>query len=201
MSQIIGHISQIIGPVIDVYFDTKGLDAEKVLPKIHEALIVKRADGRDLIIEVQQHIGEDTVRTVAMDNTDGLQRELEVFPTGAPISMPSGEQIKGRLLNVIGQPIDGMKELGQENKYPIHREAPKYEELSTSKEMLATGIKVIDLLEPYLKGGKIGLFGGAGVGKTVLILELINNIAKGHNGYSVFAGVGERTRDGNDLIR
>ena len=201
MSQIIGHISQIIGPVIDVYFDTKGLDAEKVLPKIHEALIVKRADGRDLIIEVQQHIGEDTVRTVAMDNTDGLQRELEVFPTGAPISMPSGEQIKGRMLNVIGQPIDGMKDLGQENKYPIHREAPKYEELSTSKEMLATGIKVIDLLEPYLKGGKIGLFGGAGVGKTVLIMELINNIAKGHNGYSVFAGVGERTREGNDLIR
>ena len=201
MSQIIGHISQIIGPVIDVHFDTKGLDAEKVLPKIHEALIVKRADGRDLIIEVQQHIGEDTVRTVAMDNTDGLQRELEVIPTGAPISMPSGEQIKGRMLNVIGQPIDGMKQLGQENKYPIHREAPKYEELSTSKEMLATGIKVIDLLEPYLKGGKIGLFGGAGVGKTVLIMELINNIAKGHNGYSVFAGVGERTREGNDLIR
>ena len=172
MSQIIGHISQIIGPVIDVYFDTKGLDAEKVLPKIHEALIVKRADGRDLIIEVQQHIGEDTVRTVAMDNTDGLQRELEVIPTGAPISMPSGEQIKGRMLNVIGQPIDGMKELGQENKYPIHREAPKYEELSTSKEMLSTGIKVIDLLEPYLKGGKIGLFGGAGVGKTVLSWSL-----------------------------
>ena len=201
MSQIIGHISQIIGPVIDVYFDTKGLDAEKVLPKIHDALVVKRADGRDLIIEVQQHIGEDTVRTVAMDNTDGLQRGLEVIPTGAPISMPSGDQIKGRMLNVIGQPIDGMKQLGQENKYPIHREAPKYEELSTSKEMLATGIKVIDLLEPYLKGGKIGLFGGAGVGKTVLIMELINNIAKGHNGYSVFAGVGERTREGNDLIR
>ncbi len=201
MSQIIGHISQIIGPVIDVYFDTKGLEAEKVLPKIHDALVVKRSDGRDLIIEVQQHIGEDTVRTVAMDNTEGLQRGLEVLPTGAPISMPSGEQIKGRMLNVIGQPIDGMKTLNQENTYPIHRAAPKYEELSTSKEMLATGIKVIDLLEPYLKGGKIGLFGGAGVGKTVLIMELINNIAKGHNGYSVFAGVGERTREGNDLIR
>ena len=201
MSQITGHISQIIGPVIDVYFDTKGLDAEKVLPRIHDALVVKRPDGRDLIIEVQQHIGEDTVRTVAMDNTDGLQRGLEVIPTGAPISMPSGEQIKGRMLNVIGQPIDGMKTLSQENTYPIHREAPKYEELSTTKEMLATGIKVIDLLEPYLKGGKIGLFGGAGVGKTVLIMELINNIAKGHNGYSVFAGVGERTREGNDLIR
>ena len=201
MPQITGHISQIIGPVVDVHFDTQGMDAEKVLPRIHDALVVKRADGRDLIIEVQQHIGEDTVRTVAMDNTDGLQRGLEVLPTGAPISMPSGEQIKGRMLNVIGQPIDGMKELTKENAYPIHREAPKYEELSTSKEMLATGIKVIDLLEPYLKGGKIGLFGGAGVGKTVLIMELINNIAKGHNGFSVFAGVGERTREGNDLIR
>ncbi len=202
MSQITGHISQIIGPVVDVFFDTKGQDAEKVLPKIHDALIVKRSDGRDLVIEVQQHIGEDTVRTVAMDNTDGLQRGLEVIPTGAPISMPSGEQMKGRMLNVIGQPIDGMKPLAKDNPYPIHREAPKYEELSTSKEMLATGIKVIDLLEPYLKGGKIGLFGGAGVGKTVLIMELINNIAKGgNNGFSVFAGVGERTREGNDLIR
>ncbi|MBO5614229.1 MAG: F0F1 ATP synthase subunit beta [Prevotella sp.] len=202
MSQIIGHISQIIGPVVDVYFDTKGQDAEKVLPKIHDALVVKRPDGRDLIIEVQQHIGEDTVRTVAMDNTDGLQRGLEVKPTGAPISMPSGEQMKGRMLNVIGQPIDGMSPLAMDNPYPIHREAPQYEELSTSKEMLATGIKVIDLLEPYLKGGKIGLFGGAGVGKTVLIMELINNIAKGgNNGFSVFAGVGERTREGNDLIR
>ena len=202
MSQIIGHISQIIGPVVDVYFDTKGQEAEKVLPKIHDALVVKRADGRDLIIEVQQHIGEDTVRTVAMDNTDGLQRGLDVLPTGAPISMPSGEQMKGRMLNVIGKPIDGMAPLAMDNPYPIHREAPQYEELSTSKEMLATGIKVIDLLEPYLKGGKIGLFGGAGVGKTVLIMELINNIAKGgNNGFSVFAGVGERTREGNDLIR
>lgn len=201
MSQIIGHISQIIGPVIDVYFDTEGLDVEKVLPKIHDALVVKRSDGRELVVEVQQHIGEDTVRAVAMDNTDGLQRGLEVIPVGHPISMPSGEQIKGRMLNVIGLPIDGMETLSKENTYPIHRAAPKYEELSTSKEMLATGIKVIDLLEPYLKGGKIGLFGGAGVGKTVLIMELINNIAKGHNGYSVFAGVGERTREGNDLIR
>ncbi|MBO5616246.1 MAG: F0F1 ATP synthase subunit beta [Prevotella sp.] len=202
MSQIIGHISQIIGPVVDVYFDTNGQEAEKVLPRIHDALVVKRADGRELIIEVQQHIGEDTVRTVAMDNTDGLQRGLEVVPTGAPISMPSGEQMKGRMLNVIGQPIDGMKPLAMDNPYPIHREAPKYEELSTTKEMLPTGIKVIDLLEPYLKGGKIGLFGGAGVGKTVLIMELINNIAKGgNNGFSVFAGVGERTREGNDLIR
>ena len=201
MSQINGRISQIIGPVIDVYFDTKGLDAEKVLPKIFDALIVKRPDGRDLVIEVQQHIGEDTVRCVAMDNTDGLQRGLEAVATGAPISMPAGEQIKGRMMNVIGQPIDGMNALDPKGSYPIHREAPAFEELSTSKEMLATGIKVIDLLEPYLKGGKIGLFGGAGVGKTVLIMELINNIAKGHNGYSVFAGVGERTREGNDLIR
>ena len=201
MSQIIGHISQIIGPVIDVYFDTAGADAEKVLPKIHEALRIDRGNGRELIVEVQQHIGEDTVRCVAMDNTDGLKRGLEAVAMGAPIQMPAGEQVKGRMLNVIGQPIDGMKQLDMQGAYPIHREAPAFDELSTRKEMLATGIKVIDLLEPYLKGGKIGLFGGAGVGKTVLIMELINNIAKGHNGYSVFAGVGERTREGNDLIR
>ena len=201
MSQIIGHISQIIGAVIDVYFDTEGQEAEKVLPKIHEALRIDRGDGRVLIVEVQQHIGEDTVRCVAMDNTDGLQRGLEVIPLGTPILMPAGDQIKGRMLNVIGQPIDGMKQLNMEGAYPIHREAPSFEELSTKKEILATGIKVIDLLEPYMKGGKIGLFGGAGVGKTVLIMELINNIAKGHNGFSVFAGVGERTREGNDLIR
>jgi hypothetical protein len=201
MSQIIGRISQIIGPVIDVYFDTQGEEPEKVLPRINDALRVKRSNKEDLIIEVQQHIGEDTVRCVAMDNTDGLQRDLEVVPTGSPIVMPSGDQIKGRMLNVIGQPIDGMEALSMEGAYPIHREAPKFEELSTRKEILSTGIKVIDLLEPYMKGGKIGLFGGAGVGKTVLIMELINNIAKGHNGYSVFAGVGERTREGNDLIR
>ncbi|MDO4803107.1 MAG: F0F1 ATP synthase subunit beta, partial [Prevotellaceae bacterium] len=201
MSQISGHISQIIGPVIDVYFNVEGLEPEKVLPKIHDAMKVVREDGRDLIIEVQQHIGEDTVRTVAMDNTDGLKRGMEAIPLGSPIRMPAGEQIKGRMMNVIGEPIDGMKKLSMEGAYPIHREAPKFEDLSTHKEMLATGIKVIDLLEPYMKGGKIGLFGGAGVGKTVLIMELINNIAKGHNGYSVFAGVGERTREGNDLIR
>ena len=182
MSQITGQISQIIGPVIDVYFDTKGLEAEKVLPKIHDALKIARPDGSDLIIEVQQHIGEDTVRCVAMDNTDGLQRGLEVVQTGRPITMPAGEQIKGRMMNVIGKPIDGMEELDMEGSYPIHREAPKFEDLSTHKEMLATGIKVIDLLEPYMKGGKIGLLGGGGVGKTVLIMELINNIAKGHNG-------------------
>jgi F-type H+-transporting ATPase subunit beta len=201
MSQLTGHISQIIGPVIDVYFDTEGQEAEKVLPKIHDALKIDRGDGRDLIVEVQQHIGEDTVRCVAMDNTDGLHRGLEVVPMGSPIVMPAGDQIKGRMLNVIGQPIDGMKPLDMTGAYPIHREAPSFEELSTKKEILATGIKVIDLLEPYMKGGKIGLFGGAGVGKTVLIMELINNIAKGHNGFSVFAGVGERTREGNDLIR
>ena len=201
MEQIKGHISQIVGPVIDVYFDTSGLDPEKVLPKIHDALTISREDGRELVIEVQQHIGEDTVRCVAMDNTDGLKRGLEVVSTGHPILMPAGEQIKGRMMNVIGLPIDGMKTLDMKGAYPIHREAPTFEELSTHKEMLATGIKVIDLLEPYMKGGKIGLFGGAGVGKTVLIMELINNIAKGHNGYSVFAGVGERTREGNDLIR
>ena len=199
MAQINGRISQIIGPVIDVYFDTAGQNAEKVLPKIHDALKIARPDGKELIIEVQQHIGEDTVRCVAMDNTDGLQRGLEVMQTGSPITMPAGEQIKGRMMNVIGQPIDGMKELDMQGAYPIHREAPKFEDLSTHKEMLATGIKVIDLLEPYMKGGKIGLFGGAGVGKTVLIMELIRNIAYEHGGYSVFAGVGERSREGNDL--
>ncbi len=201
MSQINGHISQIIGPVIDVFFDTKGQEAEKVLPKIYEALKVTRSDGKEVVIEVEQHIGEDTVRCIAMDSTDGMERGLEVVPTGAPIQMPAGDQIRGRMMNVIGQPIDGMGELAMKGSYPIHRPAPKFEDLSTHKEMLPTGIKVIDLLEPYMKGGKIGLFGGAGVGKTVLIMELMNNIAKGHAGYSVFAGVGERTREGNDLIR
>ena len=201
MSQINGHISQIIGPVIDVFFDTQGQEAEKVLPKIYEALKVTRSDGKEVVIEVEQHIGEDTVRCIAMDSTDGLERGLEVVPTGAPIQMPAGDQIRGRMMNVIGQPIDGMSELSMKGSYPIHRPAPKFENLSTHKEMLPTGIKVIDLLEPYMKGGKIGLFGGAGVGKTVLIMELMNNIAKGRAGYSVFAGVGERTREGNDLIR
>ena len=201
MSQINGHISQIIGPVIDVFFDTQGQDAEKVLPKIYEALKVTRQDGKQIVIEVEQHIGEDTVRCIAMDSTDGLERGLEVMPTGEPIQMPSGDQIRGRMMNVIGQPIDGMGQLNMKGSYPIHRPAPKFEDLSTHKEVLPTGIKVIDLLEPYMKGGKIGLFGGAGVGKTVLIMELMNNIAKGRAGYSVFAGVGERTREGNDLIR
>ena len=196
----IGHISQIIGAVIDVKFDTEGQDAEKVLPRIHEALEVTHPDGRTIVIEVQQHIGEDTVRTVAMDNTDGLSRGLEVVRTGAPISMPTGDQIKGRMMNVTGDSIDGLKTLDRTNgTYPIHREPPKFEDLKTSSEVLYTGIKVIDLLEPYAKGGKIGLFGGAGVGKTVLIMELIHNVATAHGGLSVFTGVGERTREGNDL--
>ena len=199
MSQIIGHISQVIGPVVDVYFE--GTDAEVMLPSIHDALEIKRPNGKILIVEVQQHIGENTVRTVAMDSTDGLQRGMKVRPTGGPITMPIGEQIKGRLMNVVGDSIDGMKELDRKGVYSIHRDPPKFEDLTTVQEVLFTGIKVIDLLEPYAKGGKIGLFGGAGVGKTVLIQELINNIAKKHNGFSVFAGVGERTREGNDLLR
>ena len=198
----IGYISQIIGPVVDVCFKTESKNAADLLPRIHDALELVHPDGRKIVIEVQQHIGEDTVRCVAMDNTDGLKRGLEVKSLDAPISMPIGEQIKGRMMNVIGESIDGLKELDKgENAYPIHREAPKFEDLKTSQEVLYTGIKVIDLLEPYVKGGKIGLFGGAGVGKTVLIMELINNIAKGHDGFSVFAGVGERTREGNDLLR
>ena len=199
MSQIIGHISQVIGPVVDVYFE--GTDAELMLSSIHDALEIKRSNGKTLIVEVQQHIGENTVRTVAMDSTDGLQRGMKVYPTGGPITMPVGDQIKGRLMNVVGDSIDGMKELDRAGAYPIHRDPPKFEDLTTVQEVLYTGIKVIDLLEPYSKGGKIGLFGGAGVGKTVLIQELINNIAKKQHGFSVFAGVGERTREGNDLLR
>ena len=194
-----GYISQIIGPVVDVHFPTDEQNRE--LPAIHEALKVKRDGATDLIIEVQQHVGERTVRTVAMDSTDGLRRGMVVEALGTPISMPTGDQIKGRLMNVTGMEIDGMRALDRDGATSIHREPPKFSELATSQEVLYTGIKVIDLLEPYVKGGKIGLFGGAGVGKTVLIMELINNIAKGHNGYSVFAGVGERTREGNDLLR
>ncbi|MBR3290772.1 MAG: F0F1 ATP synthase subunit beta [Bacteroidales bacterium] len=200
MPQIKGTISQIIGPVVDVHFDFEGSD-DRQLPRIHDALTVVRPNGRELVIEVQQHIGEDTVRCVAMDSTDGLRRGLEARCTGAPISMPTGVQIRGRVMNVTGQAIDGLGGMSPEGALPIHREPPKFEDLTTSQEVLYTGIKVIDLLEPYLKGGKIGLFGGAGVGKTVLIKELINNIAKKHNGFSVFAGVGERTREGNDLLR
>jgi len=199
MSELVGHISQIIGPVVDVFFDLKGKEEVK-LPPIHDALIIDRGNGKELIVEIQQHIGENTVRTVAMDSTDGLRRGLKAISRGSAISMPVGEQVKGRLMNVIGDSIDGMKLLDKKGAYPIHREPPKFEDLTTSQEILTTGIKVIDLLEPYVKGGKIGLFGGAGVGKTVMIMELINNIAKGHNGFSVFAGVGERTREGNDLL-
>jgi len=202
--EIKGQISQIIGPVIDISFETNegGDDDNHVtLPSIHNAVKITRPDGRVLIAEIQQHIGEKSVRSVAMDSTDGLSRGMEVVSDYMPISMPVGEQTKGRLLNVIGETIDGMKPLEKVRTLPIHREAPKFEDLSTKQEILFTGIKVIDLLEPYLKGGKIGLFGGAGVGKTVIIKELINNIAKKHKGYSVFAGVGERTREGNDLLR
>ena len=201
MQQNKGRIAQVIGAVIDVNFYEKGDDGKVLLPAIHDALTVSMPDGRNLVLEVQQHIGDDTVRTVAMDRTAGLARGMEVVSTGMPITMPVGDQIKGRMMNVVGASIDGLKHLDKEGAYPIHREAPKFDELSTVQEVLYTGIKVIDLLEPYCKGGKIGLFGGAGVGKTVLIMELINNIAKGHDGYSVFAGVGERTREGNDLLR
>jgi len=193
-----GKISQIIGPVIDVVFEGENVS----LPKIYDSMSVVRPDGQEVILEVQQHTGENQVRSIAMDSTDGLQRGKEVTLLGSPIRMPKGK-VYGRLFNVIGDPIDGMEAMPKngENGSPIHREAPKFEDLSTSTEPLFTGIKVIDLIEPYSKGGKIGLFGGAGVGKTVLIQELINNIAKGHGGLSVFAGVGERTREGNDLLR
>ncbi|MDR0828920.1 MAG: F0F1 ATP synthase subunit beta [Prevotellaceae bacterium] len=200
MANIYGHISQIIGPVVDVFFELNEKNGFK-LPAIHDALAVERENGGELIVEVQQHIGENTVRAVAMDATDGLRRGLKVRALGTPIMMPAGNQIKGRLLNVVGAPIDGMEQLDNSNSYPIHRDPPKFDELTTSDEILFTGIKVIDLLQPFPKGGKIGLFGGAGVGKTVIIMELINNIAKGHSGFSVFAGVGERTREGNDLLR
>ncbi|GHV43889.1 ATP synthase subunit beta [Bacteroidia bacterium] len=200
MSAFYGHISQIIGPVVDVFFELSEKNEFK-LPAIHDALAIERDGNNELIVEIQQHIGENTVRTVAMDSTDGLRRGLKVRALGSPITMPIGDQIKGRLLNVIGSPIDGMSKLDNSGAYPIHREPPKFEELTTSDEILFTGIKVIDLLQPFPKGGKIGLFGGAGVGKTVIIMELINNIAKGHAGFSVFAGVGERTREGNDLLR
>jgi F-type H+-transporting ATPase subunit beta len=197
MPKKIGLISQIIGPVVDVTFEMIGED----MPNVLDALEIKREDGTVLVVECQQHIGEKTVRTIAMDSTDGLRRGMEVVATGQPIIMPVGDQIKGRLMNVTGEPIDGLGPLDKKGGYPIHRKPPRYEDLSTEKEILYTGIKVIDLIEPYSKGGKIGLFGGAGVGKTVVILELINNIAKTYSGLSVFAGVGERTREGNDLLR
>ena len=194
----IGHVKQVIGPVVDVSFSGEG----SKLPEIFSALVIDRGNNQKLVLECQQHLGEDSVRTVAMDATDGLVRGMEVVDTGKPIAMPVGDEIKGRLFNVVGETIDGIGPLKKtEETYSIHRKPPAYEDLSTETEVLYTGIKVIDLIEPYPKGGKIGLFGGAGVGKTVLIMELINNIAKGYEGISVFAGVGERTREGNDLLR
>ncbi|MEG1378834.1 MAG: F0F1 ATP synthase subunit beta [Bacteroidales bacterium] len=194
-----GTIIQVIGPVIDVSFEQT--DQPIDLPPIYGALRIPRKEGNDLIIEVEQHLGEDTVRCISMDSTDGLSRGMQVINLEHPIQMPVGEQVKGRLMNVTGDPIDGLWALDKRGSMPIHRLPPAFDELSVSQEVLATGIKVIDLLEPYVRGGKIGLFGGAGVGKTVLIMELIHNVAKGHDGYSVFAGVGERTREGNDLLR
>jgi F-type H+/Na+-transporting ATPase subunit beta len=192
-----GKIVQIIGPVVDIDF------SGGKLPEIMHAVRIprKNAEGVDeeLICEVQQQLGEDRVRTVAMDSTDGLTRGMTAIDTGASISVPVGSEVLGRLINVTGHGIDGLPEIKTKKTYPIHRSAPKFDELATKKEMFETGIKVVDLLEPYTKGGKTGLFGGAGVGKTVIIQELIHNIAKHHGGYSVFAGVGERTREGNDL--
>jgi len=193
-----GQVKQVIGPVVDVSFSAEG----SVLPEILNALVIERENGAKLVLECQQHLGEDSVRAIAMDATDGLVRGASVVDTGKPIAMPVGERIKGRLFNVVGTAIDGIDDLEATGEtYDIHRKPPAYEDLSTETEVLFTGIKVIDLIEPYVKGGKIGLFGGAGVGKTVLIQELINNIAKGYDGISVFAGVGERTREGNDLLR
>ncbi|MAI76067.1 MAG: F0F1 ATP synthase subunit beta [Pelagibacteraceae bacterium TMED65] len=191
MSKNEGKIKQILGAVVDVNFEEK-------LPQILDALLVNH-DGKELVLEVAQHLGENTVRTIAMDSTDGLTRGQNVLDTGNPISVPVGPETLGRILNVVGEPVDERGPLKTKLKAPIHKEAPEFTDQSTETEILVTGIKVVDLLAPYAKGGKIGLFGGAGVGKTVLIMELINNIAKGHGGYSVFAGVGERTREGNDL--
>ncbi|MGB0131441.1 F0F1 ATP synthase subunit beta [Chlorobium sp.] len=188
-----GKISQIIGPVVDVDFP------EGQLPSILDALYIVRPDGSRLVLETQQHLGEERVRTVAMESTDGLVRGISVVNTGKSIQVPVGSEVLGRMLNVVGDPIDGKGPVETKKTYSIHRSAPKFEDLSTKAEMFETGIKVIDLLEPYSRGGKTGLFGGAGVGKTVLIMELINNIAKQQSGFSVFAGVGERTREGNDL--
>ena len=191
MTENIGKIKQVLGAVVDVSFDEK-------LPQILDALVVKH-ENKDLVLEVAQHLGENTVRTIAMDSTDGLIRGQKVKDTENPISVPVGPETLGRILNVVGEPIDERGELKTKLKSPIHKNAPEFIDQSTDTEVLVTGIKVVDLLAPYAKGGKVGLFGGAGVGKTVLIMELINNIAKGHGGYSVFAGVGERTREGNDL--
>src|SRR5579859_6954627 len=190
-SNIVGTITQVIGAVVDVHFEGE-------LPSILSALHTDNA-GRTLTLEVAQHLGENTVRTIAMDTTDGLVRGAQVVDTGAPIMMPVGPETLGRILNVIGEPVDERGPVVTNHRMPIHRAAPEFVEQSTEAEILVTGIKVIDLLEPYAKGGKVGLFGGAGVGKTVIIMELINNVAKAHGGFSVFAGVGESTREGNDL--
>ncbi|MFO8054035.1 MAG: F0F1 ATP synthase subunit beta [Bacteroidales bacterium] len=191
-----GKISQIIGPVVDVVFENP-----EDIPNIYDALHVENNLGEVIVLECQQDIGENTIRTIAMDGTEGLSRGREVTAMGRGITMPADESIRGRLFNLIGDPIDGLKPVEAKNYYEIHRDPPKYENLRTSTEIMHTGIKVIDLIEPYSKGGKVGLFGGAGVGKTVIIMELINNIAKSYSGLSVFAGVGERTREGNDLLR
>jgi len=197
MTQLVGEVIQIIGPVVDISFERAG----NKMPDIHDALEIRKEDGQVIIVECQQHIGENSIRSIAMDSTDGLHRGMKAYVTGGAIRMPIGEQIRGRLLNVIGDAIDGLSAVDKKGGYEIHADPPKYDQLSTETEVLFTGIKVIDLLEPYPKGGKIGLFGGAGVGKTVIIMELINNIAKKYAGLSVFAGVGERTREGNDLLR
>ena len=197
MSDKFGKIAQVIGPVVDVIFDGE----DNIVPPIYTALKIDRPDGTRLVLEVEQHIGENTVRCVAMESTDGLRRGMRVDNLESPIGVPTGDQVKGRLLNVVGEAIDKLPALDRSQLRAIHQPAPEFEDLTLGTEILATGIKVIDLLEPYSKGGKIGLFGGAGVGKTVLIMELINNIAKGHDGFSVFTGVGERTREGNDLLR
>ena len=193
----IGRITQVIGPVVDVSFSGENFK----LPNILDAVEVTKENGQRIVLEVQQHLGEDRVRTIAMDSTEGLTRGAAVIDLGSPIKMPTGDDIKGRLFNVVGEAIDGITQPRSTGGLSIHRHAPRFEDLATSSEVLYTGIKVIDLLEPYVKGGKIGLFGGAGVGKTVLIMELVNNIAKAYGGLSVFAGVGERTREGNDLLR
>jgi F-type H+/Na+-transporting ATPase subunit beta len=188
-----GKIVQVLGPVVDVEFQPGQL------PAIYNALKIRRDGGEDMTVEVAQHLGESTVRTVAMQPTDGLVRGIPVEDTGQPISVPVGREVLGRILNVVGEPVDGLGPVSTKQRYSIHRPAPLLDQQGTSTEMLETGIKVIDLLEPYTKGGKTGLFGGAGVGKTVIIMELIRNIAMEHGGFSVFSGVGERTREGNDL--
>ncbi len=196
-TQNIGKVAQVIGPVVDVDFSDEGAH----LPKIHNALEIRKHDGSLLVLEVQQHLGEGRVRAIAMDSTDGLERGMPALDIDDTLRVPVGDDVRGRLFNVVGDAIDGLRKPAADGYYSIHRKAPRFDELTTELEVLTTGIKVIDLLAPYLKGGKIGLFGGAGVGKTVLIQELINNIAKAHDGLSVFAGVGERTREGNDILR